>query len=154
MNDYEREQVDKICLAWWLIATGEAVNMIAGKGKNVMADFRDYGGVYSSEGNKPEIVSCKVDEIRYEIEWDFLYYAEDIFEHLNNDQRWVLIVKKFCEHQWQTRKGPPMNSRQLADYLNITYDQYRDRLRNAREKVLRIDKQLRPHAYFAVEGEK
>lgn len=150
MNQYEREQVDKICVAWWRWQSGEWINEIAREGKNMLGEKGVFGG-----GEKPEVLGSKVDKAkRREEEIEFMKYSEIVFNEFTNEQRWALIVRidNETKHKKDKARYPLMKPRELAEHLNITYDQYRDRLRNARAKVLRIDKQLRPYVYKEVKA--
>lgn len=146
MNQYEREQVDKICEAWLRSQMGETVEDVAREGKNMLGEKGVFGG-----GEKPDVMGPKIDKCRKQLreEMEFAEHAERIFEELDVTQRWVLTARLFnVKMNKKNRVGNPLlKPRELAEYVGLTYDQYRDRLRNARAIVLRIDKQVRPYVY-------
>lgn len=145
MNQYEREQVDKICIAWIRYETSEWIHDIAKEGKNMLGEKGVFGG-----GEKPDTMGPKIDKAQdMEEELEFMRYALEVFRELDVVQKWILLAAPYnaLKHKQDKARHPLKKPRELAEYVGMTYDQYRDRLRTARAKVLRIDRQLRPYVY-------
>ncbi|KZZ72366.1 hypothetical protein A3765_28580 [Oleiphilus sp. HI0130] len=145
MNKYEREQVDAICFAYWLHVSG-VHNDIPKEGKTILADYVELGGVYSSEGYKPELVGAKAERLRNCEETEFMLYASEVFNNIELAQQWILVVEYYYNRR-NPSKEKPLTGKQLAEKLGITHDQYRHKKRAGRNMVLGMDKVLRPHVY-------
>ena len=151
MNKYEREKVDQIVLAWWHQAFGYQ-NDIPKQGKSILNDFVTMGGIYSSQGVKPELVSDKAEKLRWNRESALMMYSEVVFERLQVEQRWVLVADYYYNRQ-EPKKNAQLSAREIAAHLDLTYGQYRDRLRSSRARVLEIDKELRPYIYQSLKDQ-
>ena len=144
MNAFEREQVDKICEAWYRYSDGIWINEIAGESRNMIAEKGIHGSNF-----KPDLIGPKVDKCNRHPDLEFMLYACEVFEELEVQQRWLLIakIKNRALHKRDKSFYKYKTTQELARELGLTHDAYRSQLKRNREKVLEIDKRNRLYAY-------